>query len=161
MMLSPAPNPLDIFRSTKVTTVLGLIQPLGLSGNLNAYQTTSGCQTNAQSPAARFWLGRSPSAARRLHWPLQSAGAGTVCSFSLRLRRPRLKLLLRAAHRPVADSGAGYPVFSPPGTDRSWTDRLPKTALSTPEPGRPRTDRRKELHSTDVETLQRTAAASG
>ena len=42
-MLSPAPNPLDIFRSTKVTTVLGLIQPLGLSGNLTCLA------------ALRFW----------------------------------------------------------------------------------------------------------
>ena len=39
-------------------------------------------------------------------------------------------------------------------------DRLPKTALSTPEPGRRRTDGRKKPHSTDLGSFKKTAAPS-
>jgi hypothetical protein len=93
MMLSPAPHPLDIFRSTKVTTVLGLIQPLGLSGNLTCLAALRFWAV-ALGPAIVRTRNKELSAMEALAWRRRTHGGATTPAY----RQALLKFLL--AHYP-------------------------------------------------------------
>jgi len=92
-MLSPAPHPLDIFRSTKVTTVLGLIQPLGLSGNLTCLAALRFWAV-ALGPAIVRTRNKKLSAMEALAWRRRTDGGATTPAY----RQALLKFLL--AHYP-------------------------------------------------------------